>query len=861
MEASKIFEPVIDLLWDRAIKQVIYVFCYEKNVDGLNKRVKRLGDIKARLDRERDLAKRKGDIVEPSVEEWFEVVSEFETKVEKYQKNAGHKKTRGFYYLFPYYRHKLGRQAKKMEMDASELGDECPKSDEVFHAKKVTCLGLTSSNPGYIEFDSRKSILKDIMIKLEDPTVKIIGLHGSQGMGKSFLIKEIVKKALHEKLFDKVAQIDVTINPNPLKIQEEIAYVLGLKLEGESENVRADYLRRWLKIENVNILIILDNLYERLDLDKLGIPVDDDYNLRKKIELSIRSNKQDNVSNSNQKTASVDRTQGNDNKVLKKENFLGDYKGCKILLSSHDKKVFSDVESNFNLKELDDNESLFLFEKVVGGGNQIPKEEIKNYCAGSPMRILSFATKFKKWSESVNEPTLEKFKKQGLEEWQKSVDSAEKIKYDLPKKEELRYLYLLCAQMGHPPLVMDLVKYCFGLGILEGVSSLSAARHKINKWIDDLKELNLVSYESPNIHLYMPHMVREYALSNAHKDHNVFALKDGKLDDWPDLEKCTSISICNSDIIDELPQVINCPQLKFLQIETNDPSLKIPRSFFEKMESLRVLILIGFRLSSLPCSIKCLLNLRMLCLERCTLDYNLSIVGKLKKLRILSFSGSQLKNLPDELRNLDKLQLLDISDCFELRIIPPNLISSLTCLEELYIRRSLMKRLVERETNKGQNSFLFELKNLHQLKVVDLSIPCVSMFPNNLFIDKLKNYKIEIGDFEVFPLGKFRMPNKYEELKVLALQLEDGIDVHSHKGIKLLFKTVQCLLLGKVGVQNVVNELNIDGFSNLKQLSIINNNDVKYVNSTESSNCVNLFPNLESLCLYNLMNLKMICYG
>jgi len=888
MDPSKLFEPVIDLLWDKGIKEVSYIFSYKKNLDGLKRRVKHLGDVKERLDRQCDQARRKGDIVEARVEGWFKEVGEFETSFENYLKNAGHKKTGGFYYLIPYYRHKLGRLANKMEIEALQLVDDSSTFDEVSHAEKVTSFDLTSSNPHYIEFDSRKSIMKDIMTKLEDPTVRIIGLHGAPGVGKSTLMTEISKKA-QQGLFNKVAQIDVTANPNPLKIQEEIAHVLGLPLEGESENVRADYLRRWLKIENVSILIILDNLYERLDLNRLGIPVDDDYNLRKKNERSRSSaRKKDRVSDSSRangtqgtdnevpKSANLhgadrvsDRspkigTTGTDGKFPKKENFLGAYKGCKILLSSRYKNVFSDdVESNFNLEELDGNDALMLFEKVVGEGNQIfmPKEEIQNYCAGLPMRIITFAARTKSWSESVSEPTLDKFKKHGLVEWKKSMEIFDKKKYDLPKNEELKFICLLCAQMGHQPLVTDLVKCCFGLGILEGVSSLSAARHKINKSIDELKDSGLVSYKSPNIHFNMSRMVREDVLSNAHNDHNVFALRDGKLDDWPELKKCTSISICNSDIIDGLPQVMNCPQLKFLQIETNDPSLEIPESFFSGMKNLRVLILTGFCLSSLPDSIECLLNLRMLCLERCTLDCNLSVVGKFKKLRILSFSGSQLKYLPAELGYLNKLRLLDISVCFGLRIIPPNLISSLTCLEELYIQKSLIKMLVEIETEKGQNSFLFELKNLHHLKVVDLSIPCVSIVPNHLFFDKLKDYKIKIGDFEMFPNGEFRIPNMHEELKFLALQLEDGTDIHSQKGIKLLFKTVQSLLLGKVGVQNVVKELNVDGFPDLKHLSIINNTDVKYVNSTELSNCVNVFPNLESLCLYNLMNLKMICYG
>ncbi|XP_022642038.1 putative disease resistance protein At1g63350 [Vigna radiata var. radiata] len=664
----KIFDPAIDFVRDHGINQVTYIFCYKKNFEELKKKVKRLGEVKERLDRQHDEAKRKGHIVEARVEEWFGEVGEFESSVENYSKNAGHKKTGGRYYFFPYYRHKLGRQAKKMEIEALRLIDESPKIDEVSHAEKVTSFDLTSSNSGYIEFSSRKSIMEDIMTKLKDPNMKIIGLHGSLGMGKSTLVKEIANKAKYERLFDRVAEINVTINPNPLKIQEEIAHVLGLPLTGESENVRADYLRRWLKIENVSILIILDNLHERLDLNRLGIPIDGDYDLRKKNELSIRSSKKD----------TDDNTQGTDEKVLEKANFLSKYKGCKVLLSSRDKKVFPDevdVESNFCLKELDGNDSLKLFE-VHGGGNKMsmPTEEIQKYCAGLPMSIVRFAKLFKNWSESESEPTLEKFKKQGLVEWKESSEIPNKIKYDLPKNKELKFIFLLCAQMGHLPLVNDLVKYCFGLGILEGVSSLSAAREKINEVMQELKKLSLVSYENPNIHFSMSHMVRDYALSNALMDHNVFSFRDGKLDYWPNLEKCISISICNSDI---------------------------------------------------------------------------------------------------------------------------------TC--------------------------------------------------------RLKYYKIGIGDFEKFSIGEFKMPNKYEELKVLALQLKDDTDIHFHKGIKLLFKTAQSLLLGKIGVQNVVNELNIDGFQDLKHLSIINNNDIKYVNSTDLSNTVNIFPNLESLCLYNMMNLKMIC--
>jgi len=74
------------------------------------------------------------------------------------------------------------------------------------------------------------------------------------------LIKEIAKKTRDKKLFDVVVIAEIKANPNPLRIQEEIAYVLGLRLEGEGETVRADCLPRRLKKEKGNTLVILDDL-------------------------------------------------------------------------------------------------------------------------------------------------------------------------------------------------------------------------------------------------------------------------------------------------------------------------------------------------------------------------------------------------------------------------------------------------------------------------------------------------------------------------------------------------------------------------------------------------------------------------
>ncbi|KAH1204725.1 putative disease resistance protein [Glycine max] len=843
--SSALIEPVTNSVLDLVKKHVDYIR-YRQNVGELYECVEQLELDKERVDHQCNRAVKNGHKIEVKAREWSRKVGEFKTEVENYKNDEGHRKAGLTNCLFPYFRYRLGRLAKKKAVEGKKLIDGCPKPDEIAFRGNVTFNDAILSNTDLMEFDSRKSIMEDIMEKLEDPTVKMIGVHGPGGVGKSTLIKAIAGSAQVKKLFNVVAFSEITANPNVKKIQEDIAYVLGLTLEGEGENVRADSLRRRLKQEKENTLIILDDLWDRLDLNKLGIPLDDDMN-----GLKMKgARKPDEMSGTN------------------KEKSHDDYKGCKILLTSRDTTVLSEkmaVKSIFGVKELEEAEAMRLLKKVTGIPDQMShskQEIVRKYCAGIPMAIVTVGRALRNKSESVWEATLDKLKRQELVGAQYSMEISVKMSYDHLENEELKSIFLLCAQMGHQPLIMDLVKYCFGLGILEGVYSLREARDKINIWIQKLKHSGLVMLdESSSIHFNMHDMVRDAALSIAHKEKNVFTLRNGKLDDWPELERCTSISICNSDIIDELPNVINCPQLKFFQINSDDPSVKIPESFFNEMKKLRVLILTGIHLESLPPSIQCLSNLRLLCLERCILDGNLSFIGELKKLRILSFSGSQLKKLPAELCCLDKLQLLDISNCSRVEMIPRNLISRLISLEELYIRKSLIKKLTEGETNRSRFSFLPELKHLHQLKVVDLCIPCAEVLPKDLFFDKLNDYKIVIGGFETLLVGDFRMPNKYEAFRSLALQLKDRTDnIHSQTGMKLLFKRVENLLLGELsGVQNVIDELNLDGFPCLKHLSITNNDGIKYINSMDLSHSRDVFPNLESLCLNKLTNIEMIC--
>ncbi|KAL3729791.1 hypothetical protein ACJRO7_026864 [Eucalyptus globulus] len=176
-------------------------------------------------------------------------------------------------------------------------------------------------------FESRASMIQNIMDALGNKSNSVVGVYGMGGVGKSTLLDEVKKILSEEKSFDWVVKADVSENPDIKTIQGQIAD--GLKLTDiENKNIisgRAELLRRRLEEEERNekkVLIILDNLWKGLDLKSVGIPL------------------------------------GPDNKV----------KGCKLLLTSRDRDVLRrkmGCDKAFLLNGLKEEEAKRLFERTV----------------------------------------------------------------------------------------------------------------------------------------------------------------------------------------------------------------------------------------------------------------------------------------------------------------------------------------------------------------------------------------------------------------------------------------------------------------------------------------------------------------
>jgi Leucine-rich repeat (LRR) protein len=159
------------------------------------------------------------------------------------------------------------------------------------------------------------------------------------------------------------------------------------------------------------------------------------------------------------------------------------------------------------------------------------------------------------------------------------------------------------------------------------------------------------------------------------------------------------------------------------------------------MERLEVLDFTQMQLSSLPL----LRNLLTLCLDGCVLD-DIAVIGKLKNLVVLSLLGSQISKLPKEIGFLSHLRLLDLSNCSKLEVIPPNVLSSLVALEELYMGNSFVQWEAEGLNNERNNANLPELKHLSHLTTLEIHIPDASNLPKDLLFEKLERYVIFVGD-------------------------------------------------------------------------------------------------------------------
>ncbi|KAK4253298.1 hypothetical protein QN277_010621 [Acacia crassicarpa] len=812
--AEKVAEPIVDYIVAPIGRQASYLIFYKDNFKNLKEQYTDLKRVKGTISHDVEVQRKNGRQIYDSVQNWLSRVDEIIEEAEQLSNDPQHRNVACCKGPFPNFksRHQLSRKAKKMVGNVAEVMQQKDYIESLALLPDLEGVGSTFATSSE-KLESRKKMKEDIMLALTDPHISRVGVYGLGGMGKSTLVKEVAKQVKNDKLFDKVVMANISHVADLERVQREIADFLGLRFEETTIIGRAARLRQSIKSER-SILVILDDIWDILELDKLGLP-------------------------------------------------LNDHKGCKLLLISRRLDVLQNMETqkDFLIDVLNEEETWCLFEDMVG---DVVKDvnlrgvaiQVAQKCAGLIVLIVTIARALKNeddidcWKDALNQ--LKIVDEGGMSE---KVYSVLEYSYNHLDGEDVKALFLLCGSIGPQIPVEYLLKYGMGLGIFKHINTIKDVRLELHRLIGSLKASCLLLESSSNMEVEMHDIVHEVAVSIASRDQHVFKIgMGGELKKWPSeefLQRCTQIilHLCH---IPKLPERLECPNIQLFYLYNKNESLSVPYSFFAVMKNLKALGLTCMHFPLLPQSFHSLIDLQTLCLDQCGLG-DMTNIGALRNLQILSLCSSSMTTLPSELGQLIHLRMLDLTNS-GIEIFPSNIISKLTKLEELYLGNTSIKWEQEDSDEENKNASLSELSHLTNLIALEIQIKGAWVLPRDIMFDKLERYKIVIGDV-------WEWSDNYGAPKMLKLKLSTII--HLEHGIKELIKGVEDLYLDEVhGISNVLYDLNGEGFPLLKHLHIQNNGKIQHIiNSMNGRLSYVFFPKLETLILQDLNILETICDG
>ncbi|MFQ6635707.1 hypothetical protein Gotur_011398 [Gossypium turneri] len=370
--ASNLVAGVVGYLFQKVKRNFSYVCRYRRMVSVFEKKVETLKDKRDGVLLDVDAAEKNGENIYPEVNSWLakaDKMTDSELKEVKGLENEA--KNKCFIGLCPNFRARY-RLSKKAEEDAAAVDELLQQGgfDKVSY-RDVPRPILFVPPKDFEDFDSRRLMFNNIMEAVKDPNVNIIGVHGMPGVGKTTLGREVVRQVKEDKLFDSVVMAVVTHTPDVKKIQDQIADMLGLKFEEQSMVGRASRLCQMLM--KGKILVVLDDIWAKLDLMEVGIPLGDED------------------------------------------------QGCTILLTSRDLNVLLDMDAKkrFPIGVLEHEEAWHFFKKIIGDGVEssdlLPiATQVAKKCGGLPIALRTLATSLRNKPQFVWEDAMRELSKPSL---------------------------------------------------------------------------------------------------------------------------------------------------------------------------------------------------------------------------------------------------------------------------------------------------------------------------------------------------------------------------------------------------------------------------------------------------------------
>ncbi|CDP08034.1 unnamed protein product [Coffea canephora] len=712
--ANSIVGKIAEKCIDPILQQFQYLIFCKSNVKTLSDSIKKLELKETEVQQKVDRAKYNAEEIKPIVVDWLKQVEDAKKDAHTISEGMETAEVNCFNIVgLPNLKscYLLGRRAVKRTSVVEKLLGE-GQFDEV---GDIASPGTMPFSESTISFTSRMSTKKEVMDALKQEKTSLMAICGMAGIGKTTLVKQIADQVKSQKLFDEVAMATVSQSPDMRKVQDQLAEQLGLKITEQTDRARAERLYTRLTSRDKRILVILDDIWKKVDFENLGIPV------------------------------------------------KGECKSLKVILTSRLLNVCRGMGAEiFKVNALPKEEAWHLLKEVAkifddsalsGVAKQVAEE-----CKGLPLAIdvvagaLRSDHTLESWDRALR--LLKEYTIRELEGDEDSVFSTIKFSYDYLKSAEAKSLLLLCSLFpeDYSIPIECLVRYGKGLELFPDRRRLVDVRDKVDTLIGHLKSSYLLLNDTENEDSVKLHdVVRDVCLSIASKDEHVFLVSNSGVGEK---NSYTAISLILQDSNhDLLPFCKEYPRLRLLRLVVQSGELNLSEDSFVGMEALRVMELNNSQIEfPLSWPGQMLRSLRTLCLDYCSLGTGLSsMLGHMTQLETLSFFQSKIddEQFPTEIAQLSNLKLLDLRVQRSLHPLPSGILSSLKKLEELYLGSGLHLQLGrDKQEERRCLKEISSISNLACLQIIlyDLNLLLLSL--QEFDTQKLSRFHIAVANYE-----------------------------------------------------------------------------------------------------------------
>ncbi|KDP37117.1 hypothetical protein JCGZ_06173 [Jatropha curcas] len=517
---------------------------------------------------------------------------------------------------------------------------------------------------------------------LMEEQVGILGLYGMGGVGKTTLLTQINNRFLNiVNDFDFVIWVVVSKDLRLAKVQEEIGKRIGISVKDwKSKSIDERAMEIFNILRKKKFILLLDDVWERVNLAKAGVPL---------------PNKQN---------------------------------GSKIILTTRSEVVCSQMDAlrRIKVEPLAWEKAWELFKEKVGEETLtmdpaiLPlAKDVARECAGLPLALITIARAMacnktpEEWRCALIDLRRSASDLQGMTD---EVFPLLKYSYDKLPNNKVRSCFLYCALFPEDFQINkdDLIDYWICEKFWDDEENEDVARDRGYHIIGTLVYACLLEEEGKYVKMH--DVIRDMALWIACKreksTHNFLVRVGAQLTEAPKVRFWNGVKRISlmENSIQNLSEAPTSPDLLTLLLCRNFHLRDITSNFFQFMDALTILDLSNSSIQELP-----------------------SGIARLPSLNYLNLGRTSIRKLPCELKMLKKLKYLNLEHNVFLDMIPRQVISSLSSLQVLkMIHCGFFYEVTEDNILSDSDMHVEELHCLKHLNVLSITMRSASALESYL---------------------------------------------------------------------------------------------------------------------------------